>query len=121
MVAVFADRFGLYFFSRVAASRISEKESGIRPGEQELIGCCPANPPAEAYSIEGVTRTSLGAYVGPGLLIRLTSHVNVDLGVTAGVAYWGEPDPRVEPDFTDWNSGKRFGVLGGWVGLVIGI
>ena len=113
VVAVFADRFGLYVFSRVAVSRISEKESGTRLGET-------APQEAEAYSIEGA-RTGLAAYVGPGLLVRLTSHVNLDLGLTAGFSSWGEPDPRVEPDFTGWNSSKSWYVLGGWVGLVIGI
>ena len=124
VLAVFSDRFGLYVFGRGAMSRISENESGTRPAGQVLTGCCdtftPFPPSPEAYSLE-VTRTSFAASGGPGLLIRLTSHVNLDLGVTAGFNSWGEADPRVEPDFTGWNPGSRRAVLGGWVGLVIGI
>ncbi len=121
VVGVYADRVGLYVFTWVAVSRISETEAGTRSVELEFVGI-PLNVPTqpEAYSVD-VTRTSLAAYVRPGLLIRLTSHVNLDLGLTPGFSSWGEPDPRVEPDFTGWNSTKSWYVLGGWVGLVIGI
>ena len=122
MVGVFGDRVGLYVFSRVAVYRVNEEESGIRP-EAELIdgGFSFLDMAApEAYSVD-VNRTGLAAHLGPGLLIRLTSHVNLDLGLTAGFNSWGEPDPRVEPDLVGWNSSKGFVVFGMWVGIVIGI
>ena len=126
MVAVFSDRFGLYVFSRVGVSRMTEDESGIR---EETEACCEGGvrPTGrqEAYSVEG-SRVGFGAYAGPGLLVRLTSRANLDLGVTLGGVYWGEPNTGLTFEETARTSGwlrgsKDFFVVGMWVGLVIGI
>ena len=117
MFVVFGDRFGLYVHSRVAMSRITENETGTRSGTGGT----------EAYSVEGITRTGFAAYVGPGLLIRLTSHVNLDLGVSAGYVRWGEPDTGLGPgqdlrtEFIPDDGPDLEGAIGFWVGLVIGI
>jgi len=116
----FADRFGLYVFARVAVSRISETETGTGSTELPDIGAfwLPTQP--EAYSVD-VTRTGFAGYLGPGLLVRLSSRVNLDMGLTAGFGSLGKPEPRVEPGLTVENSVKYWYALGTWVGLVIGI
>ena len=117
MVMVFADRFGLYVHSRVTVSRMTESDSGGTPGVDPLSG------QQVVYSVEG-TRNGIAAYAGPGLLLRLTSRTNLDLGVTLGGAYWGEPDTGLGPEQnpSGWLRGpKDFFVVGMWVGLVIGI
>ena len=110
VVLVFGNRFGLYVSGRVAVSRMTDAEVGTRgvfdPSSQSVT--------PEAYSAE-VTRTGLATLIGPGLLIRLTSHVNLDLGITGGFAAWGEVDVEMQTIHPD---NKTYGV---WVGLVIGI
>ena len=124
VVTVFADRFGLYVFGRMTLARITENESGTRPELVELPGGGHTDTgQLEAYSVDE-TRTSLAAFAGPGLLIRLTSYVNLDLGVTGGFAYWGQPDTglRAGVDVQTISSGAQGNfVIGVWAGLVIGI
>ena len=123
VVGVFADRVGLYVVTRMTLARMTENESGTRP-ETNQMGVPTGQE--ETYSVEG-TRTSFAAYAGPGLLIRLTSHVNLDLGVTGGYAWWGgEPEGELGPDLVDLFIGeslasKSFFTFGIWVGLAIGI
>ena len=113
VVAVFADRFGLYLHGRVAVSRVSENESGQLP-VFDMFG----NPVAlDPYTLEANSFIAPSAFLGPGLLMRLNSRVNLDLGPTGGYAWWGErirePNVSFRPKF--------FLVMGDWVGLVIGI
>ncbi len=119
---VFWDRVGLYFLSGVAVSRISLIQSGTReelePGSTD--GLSLGTGRLESFSFEA-TRTGLTAYGGPGLLIRLTSRVNLDLGGILGLSLWGEPNPRVEPDYPRVNANGNGSTVGGRVGLVIGI
>ena len=119
---VFWDRVGLYFLSGVAVSRISLNQSGTReelePGSSDVLSLGTGR--LESFSFEA-TRTSLTAYGGPGLLIRLTSRVNLDLSGIWGFSLWGEPNPRVEPDYPQVNISGGGYTGGGRVGLVIGI
>lgn len=119
VVAVFGDRMGLYFFGRMTLARISEDVSGTRDvvGDDFMF-----TGEQEAFSLEA-TVTGFEADLGPGLLIRLTSRVNVDLGFRVGFGTWGNPELMVEPQYDPhgFDTGQHFWVLGGWVGLVIGI
>jgi len=119
---VFWDRVGLYFLSGVAVSRISLNQSGTRevlePGFSDVSQSGTGS--LESFSFEA-TRISLTAYGGPGLLIRLTSRVNLDLAGILGLSLWGEPNPRVEPDYPRVNANGNGSTVGGRVGLVIGI
>ena len=109
----FADRFGLYLHGRVAVSRVSENESGQLP-VFDMFG----NPVAlDPYTLEANSFIAPSAFLGPGLLMRLNSRVNLDLGFTGGYAWWGDrtrvPDVSSRPKF--------FFSMGGRVGIVIGI
>ena len=109
----FADRFGLYLHGRVTVSRVSENESGQLPVFD--IG---GNPVAlDPYTLEANSFVAPSAYLGPGLLMRLNSRANLDLGFTGGYAWWGDrtrvPDVSSRPKF--------FFSMGAWVGIVIGI
>ena len=92
----------------------------LEVGELPDIGASLVPTQPEAYSVD-VTRTGFGGYLGPGLLVRLTSRVNLDMGLTAGFGSLGKPKPRVEPGITVENSVKYWYALGTWVGIVIGI
>jgi len=135
VVLVFMDRFGLYASGRVAVFRMTESALGTRHewdpvGGFQMMGGWRA---PEVYSPEE-TRTGFGAYLGLGLLVRLTSRVNLDLGATGGGAKWGESafspyfDPNFDPNFDPGLDFQGFifsqdtsTTLGVWVGLVIGI
>ena len=122
VVLVFMDRFGLYASGRVAVLRMTESSLGTRQewdpvgGFQNMGGW----RAPEVYSTEG-TRTGFGAYLGLGLLVRLTSRVNLDLGATGGGTKWGGSDFQTNFEYneTTFSDGKP--TLGLWVGLVIGI
>ena len=111
VVLVFADRLGLYVSGRVAVSRMTEKEFGTR---QEVDVNNQPIGPLEAYSANG-TRTGIAAFLSPGLLVRLTPRVNLDLGVSWGTAYWGDLQTELQ------TSAPVSRTYGAWVGLVIGI
>ena len=74
----------------------------------------------ESFSFEA-NRTSLTGYGGTGFLIRVTSRVNLDLSAILAFSLWGEPNPRVEPDYPQVNRNGNGSTVGGRVGLVIGI
>ena len=123
VVLVFMDRFGLYVSGRVAVFRMTERALGTRQewdpvGGFQMLGGLRA---PEVYSVEGA-RTGFGAGLGLGLLVRLTSRVNLDLGATGGGAQWGGSDflPNLDASYgTPYSpEGPTYGV---WVGLVIGI
>ena len=131
VVAVFADRFGLYVFGRLTWGMMTDNESGTFPTALAPIGTLDVPTQAAPYSL-GVTRTTYMANVGPGLLICLTSHVNLDLGVSAGKAWWGDdPDTDVSDlgfaaspfsnAFLLSPFSSNFTTYGAWVGIVIGI
>ncbi len=121
VVLVFMDRFGLYVSGRVAVFRMTESALGTRQewdpvGGFQMMGGSRA---PEVYSAEG-TRTGFGAYLGLGLLVRLTSRVNLDLGATGGGAQWGGSDFELNFDQHEIFPPEQL-TLGVWVGLVIGI
>lgn len=101
-------RFGFYLHARLGVTRISENASGTRPVRDqmgELTGML------EPFSDEG-TAIAPEASFGPGILIALTSRVNLDLGGTVGYARWGE---RIQ------NRPGWYEFVGGRIGIVIGI
>ncbi len=104
----FWNRFGLYIHARIGVTGISEKESGTSPVLDQMGA---PTGILEPFSVEG-TSIAPEANFGPGLLIRLTRRVNLDMGGTVGYARWGE---RVQgrPGWYEF--------VGGRVGLVIGI
>ena len=123
VVLVFMDRFGLYVSGRVAVFRMTEDALGTRQefdpvGGFQMSGGLRA---PEVYSVEGA-RTGFGAGLGLGLLVRLTSRVNLDLGATGGRAQWGGSDflPNLDSSYgTPFSPGALTYAV--WVGLVIGI
>ena len=112
---VLADRFGLYVHARPAVSRISENESGTLRINDEFGTTIGLDP----YSLEG-TSMALSGYGGPGILVRLTSSMNLDLGGAVGYAWWKQ---RVQASDTrdSRTRPKWFFSKGAWIGLVIGM
>ena len=86
VVGVLGDRVSLYVLGRLASDRLSANESGFR---SDGLGSSPV-----AYSVEG-SLTSFAGYLGSGLLIRLTPHVNLDLGSVEGIPRWGHDRPPI--------------------------